>query len=111
MSIDKPLQTPIADPLFGGMDSNLRPIEVETITMEEPEIFDEELPDVDFDDNLAEWITEDELGELENALEEEVRQDIDSRKQWSQDYVDGLELMGMICGCKGLGGKVAGRER
>jgi hypothetical protein len=49
----------------------------------------------DFNDNLAEDLDEDMLAELAGDLIGEFNEDISSRKDWIQTYVDGLELLGM----------------
>ena len=51
--------------------------------------------DDDFDENLAEDMDEGELAELAGDLLGEVEEDTNSRKEWIQTYVDGLELLGM----------------
>ena len=48
-----------------------------------------------FDDNLAEYIDEGELAQLAGDLVGEFDEDISSRKDWMQTYVDGLQLLGM----------------
>jgi hypothetical protein len=49
----------------------------------------------DFNANLAEEMTDDQLTELAGDLLGDVQSDVDSRKDWMQTYVDGLELLGM----------------
>jgi hypothetical protein len=49
----------------------------------------------DFNDNLAEELDEGVLAELAGDLIGEFDEDIGSRKDWIQTYVDGLELLGM----------------
>jgi hypothetical protein len=49
----------------------------------------------DFNDNLAEDLDEGVLTELAGDLLGEFDEDISSRKDWIQTYVDGLELLGM----------------
>jgi hypothetical protein len=58
------------------------------------EIEKEEVED-DFNANLAEEIDEGELTELCNDLLSEFEEDLSSRKDWMQTYVDGLELLGL----------------
>ena len=48
-----------------------------------------------FDDNLAEYIDEGELTQLAGDLIGEFDEDVSSRKDWMQTYVDGLQLLGM----------------
>jgi hypothetical protein len=91
MSIEKSLyQTPV------GLDSLTEedPIEIEIIDAEleiEEEVEEEE----DFDENLAEVLPEGVLAELAGELTADFEEDISSRKDWIQTYVDGLELLGM----------------
>jgi len=49
----------------------------------------------DFSANLAEEVDEDELELLAADLLSDVQDDTDSRKDWMQTYVDGLQLLGM----------------
>ena len=49
----------------------------------------------DFNANLAEDMDEGELTELAGDLVGEFTEDLSSRKDWIQTYVDGLELLGM----------------
>ena len=78
------------------------------ITIEDPEsveldidgnpilkIEKEEPSDKDFDANLAEYMDEDELVQLSGDLVGDFDEDISSRKDWIQTYVDGLQLLGM----------------
>ena len=51
--------------------------------------------DEEFNDNLAEQLDEGVLTELAGDLIGEFEEDISSRKDWIQTYVDGLELLGM----------------
>lgn len=48
-----------------------------------------------FDDNLAEYIDDGTLSELASDLLSDFEDDVASRKDWMQTYVDGLELLGM----------------
>jgi hypothetical protein len=49
----------------------------------------------DFNANLAEYISEDILQSLASDLISDYDEDVASRKDWMQTYVDGLELLGM----------------
>jgi len=49
----------------------------------------------DFNANLAEFIGEDVLQSLAEELISDYDEDVSSRKDWMQTYVDGLELLGM----------------
>ena len=51
--------------------------------------------DDDFDANLAESIDEEELTTIASDLIGAFDDDISSRKDWMQTYVDGLELLGL----------------
>ena len=51
--------------------------------------------DEDFNANLAEYISEEVLQNLASDLIGDYDEDISSRKDWMQTYVDGLELLGM----------------
>ena len=49
----------------------------------------------DFDANLAEYLDDKILTELASELISDFNEDVASRKDWIQTYVDGLELLGM----------------
>jgi len=85
-------------------DDTIEPIEIE---IEDPESVAIHMGDLDillepedpmddeFNDNLAEYISEGALAELASDLISDFDDDISSRKDWMQTYVDGLELLGM----------------
>ena len=50
---------------------------------------------VPFNANLAEFIDDTELGRISSELVGEVQEDINSRKEWEDQYKSGLELLGM----------------
>jgi len=54
-----------------------------------------EMDDEDFEANLAEFISDNELSLLASELVDAYEEDISSRKDWMQTYVDGLDLLGM----------------
>ena len=100
-NIDKALyQLPV------GMDEGILEAEPIEIEIEDPEavhigiggieidIEKIDIPD-DFSVNLAEFMQDDELQTLVSDLLADVQDDLDSRKDWMQTYVDGLELLGM----------------
>ena len=98
MAIDKALyQAP------QGLDAltDMPQIEIEMepeveITELEVSIGPEEIEGGDeFDANLAEYLDESTLEELASELTGDFDDDIGSRKDWMQTYVDGLELLGM----------------
>ena len=82
---EEPIEIQIEDPesVTIGMDGL-------EITLEKGE----ESPE-DFHANLAEYMDESELQSLANELTSEFDDDIASRKDWIQTYVDGLELLGL----------------
>ena len=57
----------------------------------DPDAVDED----EFNENLAETIDEGQLLQLAGDLLGEFEEDLSSRKDWIQTYVDGLELLGM----------------
>ena len=81
-----------------GLDEEAQDVEAIEIIIEGDEIEDvieEEEIDDTFDDNLAEELDDKYLEELASDLMEGFNTDIDSRKDWLQTYVDGLELLGL----------------
>jgi len=58
-------------------------------------IEEEEPSDKDFDANLAEYISDGDLQALASDLVGDFDEDIGSRKDWMQTYVDGIQLLGM----------------
>jgi hypothetical protein len=58
-------------------------------------VLEKEDMDDEFNENLAENLDDDVLTELAGDLIGEYQSDIDSRKDWVQTYVDGLELLGL----------------
>ena len=103
MAIDKALgQAPMGLDLAEMEDEPALEIEIEDPEavrigidgmpiLEIEEVEDED----DFNANLAEEMDEEELTELCGDLIGEFEEDISSRKDWMQTYVDGLELLGM----------------
>lgn len=102
MSVEKSLsQAPIGLDAAGGMSDEDPGIEIEIEDPEaealEIEIGDEEDDGEpgDFNENLAETLDEDVLATVASDLIDEFEDDLSSRKDWIQTYVDGLELLGM----------------
>jgi hypothetical protein len=104
MAIDKALNRAplgLGDMDAGVMDEPLIEIEIEdpesvTIGMGGLEIeVGPGVEDDDFNDNLAEKLSEDVLESLAGELLSDFDDDVGSRKDWMQTYVDGLELLGM----------------
>jgi hypothetical protein len=89
---------------LAAMDNAMPGIEIEIEDPEsvnidigdmEIEITPDPASDEDFNANLAEYIDEGELQSLASDLIGDFDEDISSRKDWMQTYVDGLELLGM----------------
>ena len=101
MAVDKALnQAPLGlsaeDEGFGGHMEPALEIEIEDPEAEDVEVEVEvEEEDDEFSENLAEDMDEGQLAELAGDLLGEFDEDISSRKDWIQTYVDGLELLGM----------------
>jgi hypothetical protein len=98
MSIEKSLYE--APQGIGSLDIN-EGIEIE---IEDPESVKIKMGDVeieigsvedDFDANLVEHLSESTLTELVSDLISDFDDDVNSRKDWMQTYVDGLELLGL----------------
>jgi len=106
MAIDKALnQAPMGldmeEALVGEMEPDLE-IEIEdpeSVSIEGPGFEMELMPMEgsldDFNANLAEEIDDDTLIEIAGDLVGEFEEDINSRKDWMQTYVDGIELLGL----------------
>ena len=89
---------------LAAMDESMPGIEIE---IEDPESVSIDMGDMeieitpepesedDFNANLAEFIDDGELQSLASELIGDFDEDISSRKDWMQTYVDGLELLGM----------------
>jgi len=100
-NMDKSLyQAPLG---LDSLDSEEPEIEIE---IEDPEAvhigmpgmeidIEKEIRDEEFSANLAEDMDESELSSLAGDLLGEFEDDISSRQDWMQTYVDGLELLGM----------------
>jgi hypothetical protein len=81
--------------IMQGLDPDVGEIEIEIAGEEaEPEV-EEDLGPTEFDDNLAEYLPESELGKISSDLMELVDADINSRKDWVEMLVKGLEVLGM----------------
>jgi len=103
MSIEKSLyQAPVGiaeEMLNAPPDIEIEIEDPESVTIGidglEIEIEKEKPSDEDFDANLAEYMDDGELAQLAGDLISDFGEDISSRKDWMQTYVDGLELLGM----------------
>jgi hypothetical protein len=77
------------------------PIEIEIVDPEEVNISMDGLEihidnkDEDFGDNLAEYVSDQALATIADDLIADYDEDVSSRKDWMQTYVDGLELLGL----------------
>ena len=89
---------------LAAMDAAAPPIEIEIEDPEavrigvdgmEIEIEPEQESVDDFDANLAEYVDEEELQSIASELTGDFDDDVASRKDWMQTYVDGLELLGL----------------
>lgn len=101
MAIDKGLyQAP------QGMEGlNEPPIEIEienpdsvTIGIGDMEIDlspQEHLGTENFDDNLADYMSDSDLDSLGSELVEDFEKDMRDRKEWVQTYIEGLKLLGL----------------
>lgn len=80
-----------------GIEIEIEDPEAVRISMDGLEIDMEpaEPSDEDFDANLAEYLPESVLAELASDLISDFEEDLASRKDWIQTYVDGLELLGL----------------
>lgn len=107
MAIDKALnQAPqglteedmaIAQAMQPGIEIEIEDPEEIKIRMDglEIEIEPKEETEEDFNANLAEYMDDGTLQEIAGNLIGDFEEDISSRKDWIQTYVDGLELLGM----------------
>ena len=102
MDIDKAVnQAPAGLAILEGgepIESEIVDPESVSITTDGMEIIiepEKEINDEDFDANLAEYMSDDELSSLATELLADFQSDVDSRKDWIQTYVDGIQLLGM----------------
>jgi hypothetical protein len=65
------------------------------INIDGMEIDIEGLDEEGFDDNLAEYLNDDVVQSIVEELVSDYDDDVSSRRDWMQTYVDGLELLGM----------------
>jgi len=99
---------------MGDFEAEMPPVEEDLLNpvdfeVELPDLMDETDPDVeiiisegeidagdeDFDANLAETMSESELSGIADDIDELVTADINSRKDWADTYVRGLEVLGL----------------
>ena len=106
MSIDKGLYAAPSGVGQMGLDQAMMEPDLE-IEIEDPEsvtigmgdleleIDPQEMGDDDFEENLAEDMPESLLATIASDLVSDFEDDVASRKDWIQTYVDGLDLLGM----------------
>jgi hypothetical protein len=102
MAIDKALnQAPlgIIEEQLGQPDIEIEIEDPESVNIRmdglEIEIEPREETEDDFNANLAEFLGDEELAYIASELIGDFDEDIGSRKDWIQTYVDGLELLGL----------------
>ena len=102
MSIDKALYE--APQGLAGIDSQQPDMEIEIVNPDsvhigmdglEIDLEKEDKEKEDFADNLAEHMDEGDLTQLAGDLVGDFDGDVDSRRDWIQTYVDGLDLLGL----------------
>ena len=98
MSIEKAMYAvPQGLPDLDGPDVEIEIVDPEEVDVKiggmEIQMGGEEIED--FDANLAEYLPESVLLQIASELLEDFQSDIDSRRDWIQTYVDGLELLGL----------------
>ena len=99
-NIDKSLyQAPLGIEALEEPDIEIEIEDPESVSIEmggmEIVIGKEDIGGDEFDSNLAEHLDEGYLQELASELLGEFEEDVSSRKDWLQTYVDGLELLGL----------------
>ena len=102
-NIDKKIQNPIS-PEPQDFDKGVIPVDINGFEItDDVEILEDgsaivgdQAQDiqVDFNTNIAEVLDEKELGIISSDLMEKVENDKSSRKEWSETYRKGLDLLG-----------------
>jgi hypothetical protein len=99
MAVDKALnQAPLGLSSQNAPEMDVPDLEIEIDLgggEDEEESPETQAEEDEFGENLAEILDEKQLAELAGDLIGEFEEDISSRKDWIQTYVDGLELLGM----------------
>lgn len=84
------------DDIIAGIESTIEEFDDGSIEITLGEDEDEdELADVPFGANLAEYMEEDELAAIADDLLEEVAADVTSRQEWADTFVKGLDCLGL----------------
>ena len=92
-NIDQKIQSVVGETIEDAIQ-NVEPVDIEIVS-EETIITDEPLnAKDDFFANLAEDMDDSDLGRISSDLMEEYENDKSSRQEWSQTYVQGLDLLG-----------------
>jgi len=103
MAVDKSiLQAPqgmMDEDLPEGADLEIEIVDPEEVTLSDGSVEITLIPEDDeienkFEDNLAEKLDEDDLEKLSSDIMENVQGDIDSRREWADTYVEGLDVLG-----------------
>jgi hypothetical protein len=98
MSIEKGLYAAPQGIMEDQPDLEIEIEDPESVTLRAGDLEIEIDPDGEedeFEDNLAEYMPENELSLLAGELIDAYEDDVSSRKDWIQTYVDGLDLLGM----------------
>ena len=85
------------------VDLEIEIVNPESVTLDDGSMEITLIPDMmadlleagEFGDNLAEFMEEDDLRGLGSELIEEIENDINSRRDWVKNYVEGLKIIGM----------------
>lgn len=96
MAVDKSLME--APQGIAVLAAEMEPIDIVIESEEDGAIVDlikDEPRSEDFDDNLAEYINENDLQSLSSELLGQYDQDIASRKDWLDTYIKGLKILGI----------------
>ena len=101
-NFDKALYSDVPQGL-AQLDDGAEPLEIEIVDPEEVDIkgpgFELELKQVesekDFDENLAETLSEAVITTIANELSTAIENDKGSRKDWEKAYINGLKLLGL----------------
>ena len=102
MAVDKSLnQAPMGLPAT-PMEEDGEVMDIEVVVEDDPDMMEiilgdgeDEEREAEFDENMAEWLDDNVLTTLSSDLLSDYEDDIGSRKEWIQTYVDGLDLLGM----------------
>ena len=104
MAIEKPLAPVDIGPrkMQEGGDVEIEVLNPDAVSVETPDggmivdfTGDEDKLNAGFDDNLAEFIEENDLDELASDILQSFDSDKQSRSEWAKSYVKGLDLLGM----------------